>query len=95
MKKTRLSDEIELTEKQRRNIRKNRLIVYPVVSIVIAVVTWIPLVMAAVGGKPPVLLMLIPAAFGLLLLYSGLSTLIRNRKDIVGFFSKDDKGPQV
>jgi uncharacterized protein YacL len=91
--KKRLTEKIELSEAQQRNIKRNRLLVYPILTIAIAVVTLLPLLPSIRNEQAPTLLMLIPAVFGIFLFYRGISMLIKNRKDMAAFISKKDREP--
>ena len=80
MAKQRLSDDFEFDEKQKKALRRNRLILYPLPTFLLAGIALLPPVLTLTGGGELSIIMIITGAAGLYMLYKGIVMLIRNRK---------------
>ena len=79
MGKQRLSDEFEFDQKQQRALRRNRLVIYPLITFLLAFIAILPPVLALIGGGRLSIIMIVTGLAGLFMLYKGISMLVRNR----------------
>ncbi len=80
MSKKRLSDQFEFTEEQEKAIKRNRLIIYPLLTFLLALMCLFPLIMIAIQGGTISLFAVVPGIFGLILIRRAIMMIKNNRQ---------------
>lgn len=91
MGKKRLRDALEFTEKETENLRRNQLLIFPILSIIIGVVTIAPLLIFISRAQNASIFIYVPIIFGVFMLFTGIKKLIIDRKEIALYLSKKKK----